>query len=170
VQALLAVERGGVAEVRITFNGYLPVAETMCFEEVFEESLQLDKEEKAKILEKGFPVWMRVDGELAGESYGIALRDLKEKIEDCENESPSTVYCYSTALLPKFRSKGLGPILKAYWLGMVKGNGVQRVVAHATSEQAKKLNEMFGACFDYGSQHEKWYGTERTAIFYWINL
>lgn len=156
--------------MKITFKGDVPVSETMVFEEVFEESLQLDEEEKAEILAKGFPVWMFVDGEMAGESYGIALRYLKEKIEDCDKEAPSTVYCYSTALLPKFRSKGLGPILKSYWLGMLKGNGVQRVVAHATSEQAKKLNEMFGANFDYGAQHEKWYGTERTAIFYWIDL
>jgi hypothetical protein len=94
--------------MRITFHGNIPVAETMVFEEIFEEPLQLDQEEKADILADSFAVWLFVDGELAGESYGIKLGDLDEKLEDCENESPQTVYCYSIALLPSFVVKRWG--------------------------------------------------------------
>lgn len=154
----------------VTFTSYVPVRATLVFEDIFEEELQLEEKEKVELLGSALARWMYVDGELAGETYGVQLNYLHEKIEDCEKESLDTVYCYSTALLPKFRRKGLGAILKAYWLAVAKERGVRRVVGHATSEQAKKLNEMFGANFDYGSQHLNWFGTKRTAIFYWINL
>jgi GNAT superfamily N-acetyltransferase len=152
----------------ITFEEYLPIEDTMVFEDVFEEELQLDEDEKSKIINAGWPLWMFVDGELAGETYGIRLRTLKEEIEDCKNLDKNSVYCYSTALLPKFRGKNLGPILKAYWIGMMRGMHQRAIIGHATSSQAKKLNEMFGAQF--GNVHTMWYGTERTAVFYWINL
>ena len=154
--------------MKITFKEYLPVLETLVFEDVFEEELQLDEKEKLELMSYGVSRWMFVDGELAGETYGIQLNYMHEKVEDCEKESLESVYCYSTALLPKFRGKGLGPILKAYWLGVMVEKGCHRIVGHATSEQAYKLNAMFGAQF--GTVHEKWYGTERKAAFYWINL
>lgn len=153
----------------LTFKSSIPTRDTMFFEELFEEELRLSESEKYEILAKGYPVWLLVDGKLIGETYGIMLKDLKEPmIKDCEDENPRTVYCYSTAILPEYQKKGLGSLLKAYWLGKIKAYGVSRVVAHATSESAAKLNATFGAHF--GAFHTKWYGTERTAIFYWIDL
>lgn len=157
--------------MRITFKTSYSVPETMPFEDIFEEELRLSIDEKMTLLSKSESgLWMLVDGELAGETYGIRLNKMDEQIEDCENEEKlTTIYCYSTALLPKFRGKGLGPILKAYWLGMLaKDDFTNRVVGHATSDQAAKLNLMFGAQFSVA--HKNWYGTERTAHFYWINL
>lgn len=97
--------------MKITFKDNVNVSETMVFDELFEESLQLDEEEKLTLLQQSTAaVWMLVDGKLAGETYGIPLDKLAEKIEDCEdNYDSATVYCYSTALLTEFRGRGLGP-------------------------------------------------------------
>jgi GNAT superfamily N-acetyltransferase len=154
----------------ITFKEYMPTDETMEFEGIFEENLQLDEDEKDKLLNAGVPLWMFVDGELAGETYGVSMRFLREKeeIEDCTGEADSTCYCYSTALLSRFRGKGLGKILKAHWLGMMRGACQVRIVGHATSPEAVHLNKIFGAQF--GAIHKDWFGTKRSAIFYWINL
>jgi GNAT superfamily N-acetyltransferase len=160
-------DAGGTRMI-LTFRSDVPIPETMGFEEIFEEELQLDEEEKSTLISQGMPVWMFVDGELAGETYGICLKHLDERIEDTDLEDGGTVYCYSTALLDKFRRKGLGPILKSYWLGKLRGLGYKKVVSHATSESAKKMAAMFGARF--GAMHSKWFGTERTATFYWMDL
>jgi GNAT superfamily N-acetyltransferase len=140
----------------------------MVFEELFEPNLQLDKEEKQRIIEKGIAVWLYVNGVLAGEIYGATLESLGEQIEDTEKETLDTVYCYSTAVLPHFQGEGFSKILKAFWLGMVVERGYKCVVGHATTAIALHLNELFGAT--RGAWHEDWYDTDRTATYYRIEL
>lgn len=148
--------------MRITFSSKLPITRSMIFEDCYEEELRLTLDEKVGLAVSRWIVdWMLVDGELAGETYGVRLCDLKEKIEDCDGEPGESLYCYSTTLLPPFRGHNLSSILKAHWLGL---SSPATVVGHATSDAAWHLNEKFGA--KKVAEHESWYGTERRAIFY----
>lgn len=161
--------------MKITFT-LEPPDDTSAFEAQFEPTLQIDPEEKKELIcASDNAVWMYVDGKLAGETYGLTPSayaegsdDEKDVIEDCDPEDDDSVYCYSTTLLPEFQGKGLGKLLKAYWLGVVKSNGHSKICGHATSPAALKLNELFGA--EVKSTREKWYDTDRTAHFYEIKL
>jgi hypothetical protein len=66
----------------VTFRTRMPVAETMRFEHVYEDVLQLDVEAKASILDAGYGAWLFVDGTLAGETYGISPALLDEDVDD----------------------------------------------------------------------------------------
>jgi hypothetical protein len=160
--------------MKLTFTTQEP-AGSLDFESCYEEELQLDPEEKAEILaapEQTLCLWMFVDGELAGETYGASPHDLfaaiEEEIEDCDKNDPLAVYCYSTTILPKFQGMGLAKILKAYWLGLIKGRGYDSVCGHATTPAMLKINLDFGA--QVKAVHSNWYETERTAHFYEIKL
>ena len=150
----------------ITFRSDIPLENTMIFEGCYEDGLKMDFDEKLDILNRsdGFKIWMLVDGRLIGESYGVRLSNMDEEIEDCDDLSSNTIYCYSTTILPWMRGHGLGIILKAHWLGMCR-NRTPLVVGHSTSNTMKNINEMFGAVHT-GAKHEKWYGTDRVAWFY----
>jgi len=151
----------------VTFRTAMPLAQTMEFETVYEESLQLRLEDKAEIVEHGIAVWMFVDGELAGETYGVSPARFDDEIEDCSPD-PSVMYCYSTTLLPRFQKKRLSKVLCAYWLGLVKAAGYRVVAGHTTSPEMTAVKAFFGARFS--TIHERWYGTPRTAHFYELTL
>lgn len=150
----------------LTFRHDLTAKRTRIFEKQYEKALRNEDEEKDYILSKRLAVWLYVDGKLAGEAYGIIVKEDDEDIEDTVGR-PNDIYCYSTTILPAFRGKGLGKILKAYWLGYVWAKYPGRIIiGHATSPAMVKINKQFGARF-LGS-HEKWYGTDRVAHFYEI--
>lgn len=159
---------------RITFRHNLTAAETRIFEEQYEENLQLEDADKDFILQKGLTVWMYVDNpgkfmpELAGESYGIMVKDDEEVIEDTADLSrQDNIYCYSTTILPRYRGLGYANILKAYWLGYVRSIYPKNtIIGHSTSLAMKYVNEKFGAT--HLAVHRNWYGTDRTAWFYEI--
>lgn len=153
----------------ITFRYDLRASDSRIFEEQYEENLQLEDADKNEILDYGLAVWMYVDGKLAGESYGIRVRDDTEEIEDTKNRDPLEIYCYSTTILPEFQSRGYGKILKAHWLGYVRGRaGVSRaIIGHATTESMLSINKQFGAVVL--ARREKWYDTDRVAYFYAID-
>jgi hypothetical protein len=67
----------------ITFSYDVPLEQTMAFESVYHEALQLDLAEKKEMWDTpgSVFVWLSVDGELAGESYGIPLASCDEPIE-----------------------------------------------------------------------------------------
>jgi hypothetical protein len=146
----------------------MPIAETMCFEGVYEKNLQLDEDYKATIVRDGIALWMFVDGKLAGETYGISAAAIDEEIEDIPLRDPRVMYCYSTTLLPAFQKKHLSKVLCAYWLGLVKRAGYRVVTGHATSPAMIAVKAYFGASFS--TVHERWYGTMRTAKFYELVL
>lgn len=152
----------------VTFSDSVPLAESMCFEDVYEENLRLDRGEKQTIIDDAIAVWMFVDGALAGETYGISPRKLDEPIEDYDGGGHGVIYCFSTTMLPSFRRKGLGKILKAFWLGRCKESGFEKVIGHATSPAMVEVNRFFGATF--GAIHRGWYGTRRVAHFYELPL
>jgi GNAT superfamily N-acetyltransferase len=146
----------------ITF-GTVSLNESMVFDDVYEPELQLEIEEKAELLKDAITIYMFVGGKVAGETFGLPTDKLEEKLPNVIPSS-SIIYCYSTTLLPIYQGQGLGSILKAYWLGMLRAHGYTRVCSHATSPAALKLAQMFGVIT--GPQYENWCGSKRTAIYY----
>jgi GNAT superfamily N-acetyltransferase len=140
----------------------------MCFDAIYEPELQFTPEEKSAVLEKCVSAWMYVDGELAGEIYGMAIGNLPEDDDFFIPNDFDTIYCYSTTLLPKFQGKGFGKLMVGYWNGMSAGKGFKRIVGHATSEGMVAIREFYGAKF--GKVTHNWFGTERIAHFYEILL
>ena len=158
----------------IKFNYDVPLERTMAFEAVYHEALQLDLSEKKEIWDApgSIFVWMFVDRELAGESYGVPLASSDELIEglsdltDCEKKTG--IYCYSNTILPSFQKQGLGTILKAHWLGQAAGKGFDIVYGHARPGGSQALNAKFGAVFLDG--FPDWYGTGEEYRMYRLAL
>ena len=149
----------------IKFTKQVRIEDSMVFEGYYEPGLKLSLEEKQDILEHGIYIYMLLDGQLAGEAYGAMLCDLDEEIEDCAGESPWSIYCYSTTILPPFQRKGWGTILKAFWLGQCREHtDSEWIIGHSTSPIIHSMNERFGA--EHTVRHEKWYDTTRVAWFY----
>ncbi|HLJ25639.1 MAG TPA: hypothetical protein VKY85_02915 [Candidatus Angelobacter sp.] len=158
----------------IKFEYDVPLERTMDFEAVYHEALQLDLLEKEEMRDApgSIFVWMFVDGEVAGESYGIPLARCDESIQGLagltESETRTGIYCYSNTILPAFQRQGLGSILKAHWLGMVAGNGFDVVYGHARPGGSQALNAKFGAVFLDG--FADWYGTGEEYKLYRLSL
>jgi GNAT superfamily N-acetyltransferase len=144
--------RGGEVAV-IKFSYAVPLEQTMVFETVYHPGLQLDLAQKQEVWDTpgAFFVWMIVDGQLAGESYGIPLASASELIEDLlvlpESEKEKAVCCFSNTILPAFQKQGYGSILKAHWLGLAAGKGFDVVYGHARPGGSQALNAKFGAVF-----------------------
>ena len=156
----------------LTFSHDVPLHETMVFDEQYEEVLQLTLEAKLDLLRHTIAIWLRSDGELAGEIYGLSPKrmwdECDEEIEDTETSDGDSLYVFSTTILPKFQGRGLATLLKAYFQGLATARGYKAIVGHATSPAMVRVNEKFGATF--GPKHDNWYGTQRSAYFYRIPL
>ncbi len=156
----------------LTFLRDVPMHETLVFDDQYEEVLQLTLEAKLDLLRHTLAIWLRYDGELAGEIYGLSPKrmwdECDEAIEDTDASDGDSFYVFSTTILPKFQGRGLATILKAYYQGLVTAGGYKAIIGHATSPAMVRVNEKFGATF--GPSHENWYGTERCAYFYRIAL
>src|ERR1017187_6674902 len=106
----------------ITFSYDVPLEQTMAFESVYHGALQLSLSEKKEMWDAPGSIfaWLFVDGEVAGESYGIPLASCDDPIEGLtgltEREKQTGIYCYSNTILPSFQRQRLGTILKAHWL------------------------------------------------------
>ncbi len=137
----------------IKFDYAVPLEKTMEFESVYHANLQLALSEKQEVWETpgAFFVWMFVDGELAGESYGIPLASPTDFLDDLlvlpAKEKEKAVCCYSNTILPRFQKRGYGAILKAHWLGLAAGKGFDVVYGHARPGGSQALNAKFGAVF-----------------------
>ena len=158
--------------MRLTFTHDVDVEETMVFDDRYEEVLQLTVEAKRDLLRHTIVIWLRCDGELAGEIYGLSPKRMwdacHEGIEDTDETDDRSLYVFSTTILPAFDGRGLATILKAYFQGFAAARGYTAIVGHATSAAMVRVNQKFGATF--GPTHELWYGTTRTAHFYRIAL
>ncbi len=152
--------------MRITFKYALPLTSTMMFEAIYPEPLQMDIEDKIALqTPDSIWVWMLIDGKLVGESYGVPTSQLDEPIEGLNGTKSSHIlYCYSNTILPEFQGRGLSRILKAHFLGIVKGRGYKVVYGHARPGGSQALNESFGAVFV--KDFPDWYGTGETYKLY----
>jgi hypothetical protein len=159
----------GACVMIITFKTNVPLGETMLFEEEYFENLQMDLQEKSEILKSSIVVWLLVNNQLVGEAYGVSL-DFDEEIEGTQafKGRSDVIYCYSNTIIKGFQRSGLGSILKAYWLGMVKQAGFSVVIGHARPNGSQELNKKFGA--KMGDVFYDWYGTKENYIMYQLDL
>lgn len=154
----------------IRFDYDVPLEQTMEFDAVYPEGLQFELAEKRMIRETpgAIFVWMWVDDQLVGESYGVPISSYEESIEGLDNltaaEKQDALYCYSNTILPQFQRRGFGDILKAHWLGLVVSKGFTTIYGHARPGGSQALNAKFGAVFL--GEFPDWYGTGETYKMY----
>jgi GNAT superfamily N-acetyltransferase len=155
----------------ITFKYDFPLEQTMAFEAVYHEAEQLDLSKKQKFWDApgSIFVWMLVDGELAGETYGIPLASSIKGLTDLiASEDTSGIHCYSNTILPSFQKQGLGTLLKAHWLGLATGKGFDTVYGYARPGASQALNAKFGAVFL--DSFPDWCGTGEEYKMYRLTL
>jgi hypothetical protein len=137
----------------------------MAFEREHHPNLRLSLREKHELLKRAVVIWMLVDGKLAGETYGMAL-DGKDEMPGCPRD-PSSIYCYSTTILSKYKRKGYGAILKAAFIGRVSQD-FRRIYGHARPGASQALNVKFGARL--GKTFKNWFGTGENYRVYVLEL
>jgi len=134
----------------IRFKYDLTLDQTIAFEAVYPESQQLALSQKQQIRDAPGSIfaWIFLDGELAGETYGIPLESSIAGLTDLtESEKKFGIHCYSNTILPAFQGRGLGTILKAHWLGLAAAMGFEAVYGYARPGASQRLNASFGAVF-----------------------
>jgi GNAT superfamily N-acetyltransferase len=155
----------------LSFHYDLPLEQTMAFEALYSEGERLDLAEKQKMRDApgAIFVWMLVDGDLAGETYGISLERCSPGLEELpESERQAAIHCYSNSVLPSFQHQGLGTILKAHWLAIAAAKGFKTVYGYARPGASQKLNASLGAVFLRGFAN--WCGTGEEYKLYRLPL
>ena len=150
--------------------------QTMVFEPVYHENLRLSLEVKRELLARCGCVWLYDAGtqELIGETYGFSVRENLEFLEGPEADDvypfrdQRAVYVLSTTILPAFQGRGLGKVLKAFFLGIVSQAGFPLVLGHAREGPSVALNRAFGAAIH--TAHPDWGGSGETYYFYTLQL
>jgi hypothetical protein len=140
-----------VKEIRFRYD--VPLKQTMAFESVYPASEQLALPEKQTFFAApgSIFVWMFVDGELAGETYGIAVSNsLPGLAHLSDEERKASIHCYSNTILPAFQNQGLGKTVKAHWLSLAAAKGLKTVYGYARPGASQALNASFGAAFLQG--------------------
>ena len=154
--------------MRITFKFKYPISKTMAFEMEYHPNLRFTLQEKKSLLRRAIVIWMFVDGELVGETYGIPLSQMgpAERPEGTPPD-PAAIYCYSNTILGKFKGKGYGTILKAAFLGRASAQ-FARVYGHARPGASQALNKKFGARMLV--THKNWYRTGEDYRLYVLEI
>jgi len=160
-----------MAEIR--FQVEVPLEETMDFEAVYPRNLQMTMPAKRALLKHAgaVMVWMFVDGELAGEAYGVPMAGYAAEMQGAElvqGDAAEALYCFSNTVLPAFQGRGLGDTLKAHWLEMAREHGYRVIYGHARPGASQGLNAKFGARFL--GDFPDWYGTGETYRLYRLQL
>lgn len=144
----------------------------MEFEEEYPEELKLDRTEKTEILHGSTAVILKLDGKPIGEIYGAPIRYYLDREYITHDEIPVgnprfDYYCYSTTILKPYQNKGYGKILKAFWLGLLNAMEISPdvVYGHASTPEAIKLNQFFGAEM-LGLKFDNWKCSKRSAMLY----
>ena len=129
-------------------------SQTMAFETVYHENLRLSLGVKTELLARCGCVW---------------LYDAVTRFADVYpfRDQPA-VYVLSTTILPAFQGRGLGRLLKAFFLGVVSQAGFILVLGHARDGQSVRLNTVFGA--EIHTAHPDWFGSGETYSFYTLRL
>lgn len=158
----------------VRFEYDVPLEQTMEFDAIYPEGLQLTLQEKSVLrhIPGAIFVWMRVADALAGEAYGVPITRYDEPIEGLSQLAPGeldgAMYSCSNTVLPEFQHQGYGSILKAHWLGLVAARGFKTIYGHARPGASQALNAKFGAVFL--GDFLDWFGTGETYKQYRLPL
>jgi GNAT superfamily N-acetyltransferase len=152
------------------------LGETMVFEPVYHPNLRLGLEAKRAILSRCGCVWLYDAATRApiGETYGLPVRENLDLLQGPGaadlypfRDEPA-VYVMSTTILPPFQGRGLGRLLKAFFLGIVSQAGFPLLLGHAREGPSVRLNTAFGARLH--TAHPDWSGTGETYHFYTLRM
>lgn len=163
-------------KLALAFAREWDLGRSMVFEPVYHENLRLSLEGKRALLARCGCVWLydAETQELIGETYGFSVRENLAFLEGPEaddvypfREQPA-VYVLSTTILPAFQGRGLGKVLKAFFLGIVSQAGYSLVLGHAREGRSVQLNRAFGATIHHA--HPDWGGSGETYYFYSLRL
>ena|SRR5208283_623890 len=154
----------------ITFKYDLPLMDTLQFEAVYPDELQMDLSEKQALRDAdgSIFVWLFVDSECIGEAYSVPLSSLDEPVEGLDDADRKAMYCYSNTILTEYQGRGWGKILKAHWLGLVKGANFSTIYGHARPNGSWQLNSSFGV--KWLGDFPNWYGTGETYKLYKLEI
>jgi hypothetical protein len=163
-------------KLALAFAREWDLEQTMVFEPVYHENLRFSLETKGELLARCGCVWLYDAGtqELIGETYGFPVRDNLAFLEGpeaddvCPFRDQRAVYVLSTTILPAFQARGLGKVLKAFFLGIVSQAGFPLVLGHAREGRSVVLNQAFGAAIHRA--HPDWGGTGETYYFYTLQF
>jgi GNAT superfamily N-acetyltransferase len=159
----------------IKFLHNLPFAEVQQFEKIYPETLQADDETKQWIKDNGgeFIYIQDTDtGDLMGETYFVPL-DALEHEEPMELQTEdgldpfygtNSAYIYATTILPPYQRRGVGKLLKAYTLGILREIGFSNVFGHTRQNGSWSLNRFFGA--EEIGRFDNWFQTGEQVVFY----
>lgn len=161
--------------MKIKFRNDVSVEDSLVFEKIYDENLQMDAQEKQELKEDGAEFIYMVDaetGDLIGETYFCPLDLFKDEepdeLQPDEGTSPyfnkNYAYCYSTTILPKYQGMGFGKLLKSYYLGYIKAKGFSGSIGHAKDVASVGLNTGFGG--NVVRQFDNWYQTGETHFLY----
>jgi len=90
--------------------------------------------------------WMIVDGVRAGCCAFEHNVDFREDVEEQNPPLAGSLYVTTTGILPRFRGKGLGDLLKCWQLAYARQHGFARVVTNVRKSNRPmiRLNSKFG--------------------------
>ncbi len=90
--------------------------------------------------------WVKKDRKRIGAISLMQHRTYAPDPRCLAKHSPDTLYLLSTALLPEFRGRGIGAVMKAWQVAYARMNGFARIVTHARIDNATSiaLNKKFG--------------------------
>ena len=154
--------------------------DTLVFDKLYEPELQMDVFYKRSIFETPSFVstFMKINGKLAGEVYGICANDVlddgEEVIPDERSSMWQEMYCFSCTLLPEYRYNKLmmsvSILMKQHWIQQVRAQGYNHIVGHATSSGAERLNTTLGAVFFPDHNIPCIFGSERLGRYYELSI
>lgn len=153
------------------------IADSMIFDEVcFVPPFGATFDEKEQISRNCARLYILENNRLAGEIILCELDGMKDyarnnpwkqKMNLDAYYGKSGIYVASFGVLPEYRRKGYGKMLKAYMFGMLTGHGAHFVMGHA-NEQSMGVNKYFGA--QEIKKFDNWFGSGDQYIQYKITL
>ena len=144
----------------ILFCDDVPLQDTMIFESAYSNGLKMNIEDKREVMMRQFAVWMLLNNQIIGEIYGIPVNNMREQLPGITNSDHGAMYCYSLTILKRWQGSAYGAILLAHWLGLVKGSGYHRVIAHCRPGGSQALVSKFGGVAD--CEFPNWYDSGET--------
>jgi GNAT superfamily N-acetyltransferase len=121
-------------------------------------------ERKQQLIAAGVGVWMRIDDTLAGEAYGAPARYAQDPDIAAYASEEKTMCCFGVALYDRFRGRGLGTLLVAYWNALVRAHGYTAIVGHAAHPAMLAIVKKLGA--QILAVRHNWGGHGMTAYLY----
>ena len=148
-----------------------------CERACFSGELEMTEEETHEcVCAPGAMVYLALDrGKVIGNTYGNLLSTIDEDWFDgywnprtYKHDDKKTLYVTSTAVLPKYRNRGIASALKNFMMRDLKRNYFKHVIGHAHAGTMIRMATRFGGKVIKKFPH--WYGSPQTHYLYEVDL